>query len=68
MVRVIDRGIKTGKELGYSSTFPETARMKYRHYLVGNCLEIVSIPVQSDLTIQQILSKYYPENQIEIVK
>ena len=68
MIRIIDRGIKTGKELGYSRTFPETARRKYRHYLVGTCLEVVSIPVKSDWTIEKFIAKHFPIDQVEIVK
>ena len=68
MVRVIDQGIKTGKELGYSKTFPETANVKYRHYLVGSLREPLALPVKSDWTIHKFLARYFPENQIEIVK
>jgi hypothetical protein len=68
MVRIIDQGIKTGNELGYSKSFPETAKVKYRHYLVGSCLEPLALPVKSDWTIQKFIAKHFSADQVEIVK
>jgi hypothetical protein len=66
MIRIIDQGIKTGKDLGYSRTFPETAKVKYRQYLVGSGLEGVSFPVNSDHSIEKFIATYFPNDQVEI--
>jgi len=68
MIKIIDRGIKTGEELGYSRTFPEMAHVKFRHYLVGSCLETLLLPVKSDWTIEKFIAKHFPNDQIELVK
>jgi hypothetical protein len=68
MVKVIYKGVLTGKQLGYSKSFKETENIKYRHYLVGSMLEPLSLPVKSGWTIKGILAKYYPKDQIKIVK
>jgi hypothetical protein len=68
MIKVIFRGIFTGKELGYSKYFKEVKKVRYRHYLVGSALEVLSLPVESSWTIEGFLEKYYPKDQIKIIE
>ena len=68
MIKINDQGIKTGKELGYSKYFPETARWKYRHYLVGSALEVLSFRVNSGYSLEEFIARYFPNDHVLIVK
>ena len=68
MIKIIDNGIKTGKELGYSKYFPEVARQKYRHYLISSGLEVVSFRVNSGYSLKKFIARYFPNDSIVIVK
>ena len=68
MMKIIDQGIKTGKELGYSKYFSETARWKYRHYLIGSGLEVLSFRINSGYSIEKFIARYFPNDSVVILK